>query len=296
MSKDIAIISKDDERYPPLLRMIPDGPRLLYCRGSIEALGHPLPLAVVGTRALSRYGETVIRLLTGPLARAGAAIVSGLALGADAAVHEETLQAGGITVAVLAGGVDAPSVGPRTNARLAERIVASGGALISEHPPGTESLKHHFPLRNRIIAGICRATLVIEAPVKSGALITARAALEYNRDVFAVPGPITYPSCTGSNSLIVQGAIPVCGPSDIQEYYGLVVTATASPLPSDPLALAIIDLLGTPQDIDVIATRTGSAPAEIIAALSMLELSGNVVRTVAGWLKKIDSPQSGRLL
>src|SRR5688572_22354079 len=217
---EIEVVRIGDDRYPPLLRAIHDPPETLYVRGSVDALHRPA-LGVVGTRKMTPYGATAVRMLIPAAARAGAVIVSGLALGIDAAAHAACLEHGGTTVAVLAGGVDAPSVGPRTNAALAERIVANGGALVSEHPPGTHPMTFGFPLRNRIIAGLCGATLVIEAAAKSGALITAYQALDGGRDVLAIPGPITSPASAGTNGLLRRGAVPITAAADLLEALGI---------------------------------------------------------------------------
>ena len=166
---------------------------------------------------MSSYGKEVCRALVEPLARAGVCIVSGLAYGIDAEAHKAALKVGGHTVAVLAGGIDQGTIYPRAHRPLAAKVIESGGALISEHPEGTEYKKHHFPIRNRIIAGICRAVLVIEASIKSGTLITARCAVAENREVLAVPGNITSELSQGPHLLIQDGAIPVFTPGDIFE-------------------------------------------------------------------------------
>jgi DNA processing protein len=284
MSDEIMTIGSEDPRYPPLLRLIPDRPERLYVRGSAAALVHALPIAVVGTRSMSRYGESAVAKIVGPMAAAGAAVISGLALGVDAAAHEAALAAAGITVAVLAASVDRDGIGPKANARLAERIVSRGGALVSEHPPGTPAHKGHFPLRNRIIAGMSKATVVIEAPTRSGALITAKAALDYDREVFAVPGPITYPSCEGANALIASGASPACAAGDILGHYGLSMGRKAA-RPADPTLAKVLMALDAPTDLDVLAARTGLPTPAILAAVTALELDGRVSRADAGWVR-----------
>ena len=146
----------------------------------------------------------------------------------DAAANRATLDACAKTVAVLGSGLDDESIGPRSHLGLAEEIIAKGGALVSEYPPGTASEKHHFPERNRIIAGLSQGIIVIEAKEKSGALITARLGLDYNRDVFALPGPITSVNSSGTNRLIKDGAMPLTGPMDVLEFYGFEVVTTTT--------------------------------------------------------------------
>jgi DNA processing protein len=272
---EITVIRHGDDRYPPLLRQIPDPPAALYIRGRAEALTHPCPIAVVGTRKMTAYGATAIRLIVGPSAAGGIAVVSGLALGVDAAAHVAALDAGGVTVAVLAGGTDAASVGPRTNAALAERIVASGGALVSEHPPGTTPAKFSFPKRNRIIAGLSLGTMVIEAATKSGSLITAYAALDDGRDVFAVPGPITSAASAGTNGLLRRGAVPITEAAHLLEFYGLEKIPVRAGKIVGTRQRTILDCLAdAPKSADELAHETHAPMNEIIATTTMLALEG----------------------
>jgi len=285
-TEDIAAIPLDDERYPPLLREIHHAPPVLYVRGNIAALRHPLPVAVVGTRKMTAYGSAATRTIVGPAAAAGAAIVSGLALGIDAAAHEAALRSGGTTVAVLAGGVDAPSVGPRTNAALAERIVASGGALVSERPPGSAPSKIAFPLRNRIIAGMSRGTLVIEAAAKSGSLITAYLALEAGRDVFAVPGPIFSPLSAGANGFIRRGAALVTCADELLSYYGLGAEERKARAARTEAERTVLRALAEgPLGADGIVAATGLDVRSALAALTSLTLAGAVAEERGAYLK-----------
>ncbi len=266
--------------YPPQLAQLPDRPLVLFVRGSTEALLWPLTLAAVGTRAMTNYGRAAVGLLAGPLARAGFCLVSGLALGVDAAVHAAALDNKGLTVAVLGSGVDRDSIGPRSNLRLAERVVSAGGTLVSEYPPGIEGNKLRFPERNRIIAGLASGVLVIEAAEKSGALITVRAALEYGRDVFAVPGPITQATSAGTNDLLKQGATPVTSAQDVMFRYGIgqeAKSAAKIPLPDDPYQRAVVSILNeSPAPMDIISLKSGLTSSQVAAALSALELAGLV--------------------
>jgi len=205
-----------DEDYPPLLKEIYDAPPLLYYRGDISVCRQN-SLGVVGARKYSNYGERSVNDLVGQLTQAGLAIVSGLALGIDALAHEACLNNNGLTAAVLGSGIDWPSIYPSANRYLAKKIIESGGCLLSEYPLGTMPTKYTFPMRNRIIAGLSLGTLVIEAAESSGALITAKCALEYNREVFAVPGGIYNLSSVGCNNLIKQGAKLVLSAADVLE-------------------------------------------------------------------------------
>lgn len=194
----ISIFSITDEKYPDYLRTIADPPPFLFVRGKIPSLHKAL--GVVGTRAVTPYGQMVTDRLTADLTRNGFVIVSGLAYGVDSYAHESCLKNNGKTIAVLGSGVDL--IYPSVNTNLANRIVANGGAIVSEYPLSSPAIPHHFPARNRIISGLSRGILVIEGGIKSGALITARLALEQGRDVFAVPNNITKVSLSGTNHLI----------------------------------------------------------------------------------------------
>jgi DNA processing protein len=172
-------------------------------------------LAVVGARDSTPYGESVISHLLPPLINRGITITSGLAYGIDAMAHTETVRTHGRTIAVVAGGLDEKSLYPQAHLYLSRKILRNNGAIISEYPPGTPALKHHFIARNRIISGLSMGTLIIECKQKSGALITARYALEQNRNIYAVPGSILTPHSAGPNQLIQQGATPVTCAGDI---------------------------------------------------------------------------------
>ena len=210
------IVTMDDTTYPSRLRDIFDPPLLLYGKGSMPLFDDEAAIAVVGTRSCTAYGLDVASQLGYELARQGALVLSGMAKGIDGAAMKGALRAGGFTAAVLGGGVDV--VYPAENRRLYEDIAATG-VLLSEYPPGTEPMGSHFPVRNRILSGLSLAVLVVEAPERSGALITANTALEQGRDVFAVPGPIDAPNSRGSNRLIRDGAgLVTCG-WDILEGY-----------------------------------------------------------------------------
>ena len=201
--QELFVVTMEDAAYPNRLRNIYDPPVLLYGRGAMPLFDEEAAIAVVGTRKATPYGTHAAEELSYQMAREGALVVSGMAKGIDAAAHRGTLRAGGFTAAVLGGGVDV--VYPESNRRLYEDIAATG-VLLSEYAPGSEPEAWHFPARNRIISGLSIATLVVEAPERSGALITANTALEQGRDVFAVPGPIDAEESRGCNQLIRSGA------------------------------------------------------------------------------------------
>ena len=218
---DIRLLTLSDAAYPGRLKNIYDPPALLYCKGRLPLLDDLLCVAVVGTRDCTPYGVACAEKLGFGLASGGAAVVSGLAKGIDAAAIRGALRAGGVTVGVVGNGLD---VYYPYESRYLYEEVASAGILLSEYPPGTEPASGHFPVRNRIISGLSLAALVVEAPEKSGALITAATALEQGRDVFAVPGPIDAPASVGCNCLIRDGAGLVSDASDIlREYEGRFV-------------------------------------------------------------------------
>lgn len=213
--------------YPKLLKEIYDPPPLLYCRGNLKIIDTPA-LTVVGTRKPSPYGQEMGALFTRRIATAGITIVSGLAFGIDTVAHETTLAENGNTISVVASGLDWEVIYPRHNLRLAQTIAARG-LLISERPPGRYPQKYNFPMRNRIASGVSRATLVVEAPLKSGALITARSAFNQNREVFAIPGDICRGSARGVNGLIAESiATLALAPEQIMESYNVGVEPVAS--------------------------------------------------------------------
>ena len=219
LKQGIQILTLFDEAYPELLRNIPDPPLVLYVRGTLPDFTDRLSISIVGTRNCTRYGKQAAWHFAGNLAQRGVIIVSGMALGIDGTANRAAIEAGGETVAVLGCGVDVCY--PWQHKQLMEDIVRHG-AVISEYPPGTEPFGKNFPVRNRIITGLGQGTLIVEAPKKSGALISADLALEQGRDVFAVPGDINRPSSAGCNARIRQGAAElVQEPADILSQYQL---------------------------------------------------------------------------
>jgi DNA processing protein len=269
-----------DAAFPVLLREIPDPPTLLFVQGALP----PEPrLAIVGARRASARGREVARALAAAVTRAGVAVVSGLAYGIDAAAHEGALAAGGSSTIVLASGIDRPS--PRGNVALARRSLRAGGAWISEHGPGEPPFAYRFPERNRLISGLARATLVVEAQEASGSLWTARHALEQGRDVLVVPGPVDTELCRGSNRLLREGAAPILDAQDLLHALGLPHAARAAASESPRPALAglagrIWQRLGAgPCDADALARELRIDAARLARTLVELELEGHLVRT-----------------
>lgn len=268
-------ITASDDTYPSLLAQIPDPPDNLYVRGSLE-IADRVVVAVVGSRKASSYGREVIHRIVEPLARAGLVIVSGLAHGIDAAAHQATLAAGGMTVAVLGTPID--KIYPAVHESLARKIIEHGGAILAEAPPGSPTFKTSFPKRNRIIAGMSHATIVVEASLRSGSLITARLALEDNREVFAVPGPITSETSAGTNLLIKHGAHPLTDAQDVFDVLGLTVKEAQSPTPSDltESELRVIEYLDAvdPVHIDKLAESVTIDLPDLQNLLTLLEIRG----------------------
>jgi DNA processing protein len=259
--------------YPPLLGELHDPPARLYLRGaSADTLSRPA-VAVVGARSCSPYGAQVARDLGRALGQAGVTVVSGLARGVDGEAHRGALAGGGLTVAVLGCGIDRDY--PRSHAELARRIVESG-LVVSEYEPGVEPAPWRFPARNRIIAGLALATVVVEARERSGALITADFALELGRDVFAVPGEITSALSKGTNDLLRQGAAPLLSAEDVLSTLGIEPRPPPGPEVSAAAEQVLAALGDGTRDADGIARTTGLSSAAVAAALVELELAGLV--------------------
>jgi DNA processing protein len=270
---ELTVIRRREARYPPLLAQLHDPPAQLFVRGDPEMLSRPA-VAIVGARSCSPYGAQVARDLARELASAGIVVVSGLARGIDGEAHRGALDAGGATVAVLGCGIDRDY--PRSHAELAGRIRESGG-VVSEYPPGVEPAPWRFPARNRIIAGLCNATVVVEARERSGALITADFALELGRDVFAVPGEITAALSAGTNDLLRQGAAPLLSAQDVLFALGLETRPRSVTAKVSAGAEAVLELLADGAQAADDLARLGKLPtAEVATALVELELAGLV--------------------
>jgi len=282
-AKGVRFIFLGDPEYPLLLREIADPPLGLYIRGVLSAGTY---FSAVGTRRATPEGAATMRHFTGTLAEAGFVIVSGLAFGMDAAAHEGCLTAAGTTIAVLAGGLH--DVYPGQHEKLADRIIQNGGALVSEYPLGAPPFAPRFLERNRIIAGLSRGVLIVEAPEKSGALVTARLAMEENREVFVVPGPITRDGYKGSHALIRQGAELVTSPEEILGAYGVTreaqtaraITGVSS---EEKQVLKALRDAGRALDVDKIADAARLEPRTANRALTSLVLKDLIKETGGGY-------------
>ncbi len=271
----IRLVARKDEDYPAWLGRIYSPPPMLWARGRLVPDEGERAVAIVGARAATRVGLAFARLLAADLAAAGLTIVSGLARGIDTAAHQGALDTGGRTVAVLGCGLD--RVYPSENAGLAHAI-AREGAVVSEFPPGTEPWKGNFPRRNRTIAGWARAVIVVEAGEKSGALLTARAALDEGRDVMAVPAHPTLPSAAGTNALLRDGAALVRDAGDVLSELGLARLPDVAPAGEGDDPLLAVLRRGVPASVEEIAGRSALPVPELLARLSVLELSGRLRR------------------
>ena len=294
--KRLRAVTLADEDYPEKLTEIPDPPPALFVNGEVP--GGPT-FAVVGSRKASTTGLEAARALGRALGERGVCVVSGLALGIDAAAHEGALEAGGPTVGVLGCGIDV--VYPKSNRRLFERVTQAG-AVVSEYYLGEPPLQWHFPARNRVISGLSDGVVVVEAPEKSGALITARHALEAGRDVWAVPGPIGFPECRGSNALLADGAgvlwdidgfVDAVAPETTPQKLSVAGAQTAPAELPEKEAAAFMAVGFEPTEVDVVASSTGMEMRELLSALTLLELKGYVTRDASGAF--VRSPTAGGL-
>lgn len=322
-AKDIRIMTWQDAAYPPGLRSIPDAPVVLYYQGTLPDLDETPGIAVVGTRKASAYGIEAAQKLGMQIAQCGAIVVSGIASGIDAAAMRGVLRAGGLMIGVLGCGADI--VYPPENAALYEQT-RQNGCILTEYPPGTPPLRRNFPRRNRIISGLSRGVLVIEAPEVSGALITARQAADQGRDVFVVPGNIDIASCVGSNALLREGAIAVSSGWDVVSEYAAqypgklhaqgapakapepepepvkppraqsrpkpepeAVTFVPIPTELSPNEQAVAAALqGGVMQTDALIAQLGKRPSEVMAALTMLEIKG-IARRLPGQRAELNS-------
>ncbi|MFV0402164.1 MAG: DNA-processing protein DprA [Oscillospiraceae bacterium] len=296
LKKGCDVITPDHPDYPPMLLHSYSKPAALYVKGDLGCLRDNLPIAMVGSRSYTEYGEKAAEYLAEGLACYGATVVSGLAKGIDSFCHGGALSVGGKTVGVLACGLDIDY--PRDSAAL-KRAIRDNGAVVSEYPMGTEPFRSRFPVRNRVIAGMCRGVVVVEAGEDSGALITARLAADMDREVFAVPGGIFKSGFAGANRLIQEGAKLVTSPMDIlmeyPEFAGLITKKDTpqrevskpepQPLPADidPNVQKVYDAVETvPATADSLAMATGQDIGDVLYALTELELLGVIASHPGG--------------
>ncbi len=316
---NVTIIPRDDERFPPMLAQISDAPLAIFVRGNLDALAQTPAVTIVGSRNFTPYGKQAAYSLANKLATASVTIISGLALGIDAIAHRGALDGGGITIGVLGSGIDDNNISPRENFNLAREICTTGGGcILSEYPIGMVAMPFTFPARNRIMAAMAHATLIVEATEKSGTLITAKDALEYNRDVFAIPGSIFSDQSRGANQLIAQGAKIITCVSDILDELPIIernidlapiksnkpnkntkkdkVTqiektqpkAKKTPKLNETETKIYNQLSGEPMQINDIIQRTELSTTEVTTAITIMEINGHIHNIGAqNYIKKL---------
>jgi DNA processing protein len=275
-ARGLHVVDRSDPGFPGGLSAMPDPPDVLFVRGCLPAATPAV--AIVGTRRCTAYGTGLARRFGAAISQAEWSVVSGLARGVDGAAHQGSLEGTAPGIAVLGSGADV--LYPPEHRPLADRLVEAGGAIVSEYPPGARPLAWRFPPRNRIIAGLAEAVVVVESAQRGGALVTAAAGAELGRSVFAVPGDVDRPASLGCNLLIRDGAVPVLGPEDLLEALSLVGLSTRAR--SDSLERAILAAVRTPVALDVVVDRLGADPATVLAAVTRLEIDGAVRRDASG--------------
>lgn len=276
------------EDFPPALLEIPQAPKQLYVVGELPDPTEYYYLAVVGSRKYTNYGREAIERIISGLAGYPICIVSGLAMGIDGIAHRAALDVGLRTVAVPGSGLDEKYIYPRSHLNLAREIVENGGALFSEYEPDFKATLWSFPQRNRIMAGLCQGVLIVEAEEKSGTLITARLATEYNRNVFTIPGPIFSATSKGTNNLLRQGATPITCAKDLLEEIGFIEQTFGSLdlTMYTPEEQAIIILLEEPRERGEIISASDMPSAEILSILTVLEIKG-VIQERLGKIERV---------
>ena len=299
MNHSINIINKEDLRYPALLKEIPDVPEKIYVLGELplDPPANGPKIAIVGTRKATDQGKIIAKKLAEKLANLGVIIVSGLAMGIDTAAHEGAIAANGKTIAVLANGLD--KIYPAQNENLAKKILELNGAIISEYEPEKPALEHQFLERNRIVSGLSVATIVIEAPERSGSIVTARLAAEQGREVFVFPGPANHPNYTGSHKLIRDGARLVSSIEDILEDLNINQISNIKNQndkskfknkinnikdENQLLVFEIIEKAGRPLNIDKIIEITKLEPQIANQAIAFLTIQGIIKETEKGYI------------
>lgn len=293
MDWSVKQIALGEEVYPRLLAQIPDPPKQLYCRGNLSLLNSEC-IGVVGTRKLTSYGKESAQYITRGLVTAGFTIISGLAMGIDAIAHQTTIDIDGRTIAVLGSGVSDNKIGPKVNFGLAKKILISNGLLVSEYSDKEEIYAANFAVRNRIISGLSKGVVIVEADRDSGSLITAKCALDQNRDIFAVPGNIFSQKSTGSNELIKSGAKLVMSASDIIDEYGYNLNIFSknknNMSTQNPIQKSILAILKDKEEVladDIISYLPNKNISDILSSLSILEINGLIKQLGNGKYRKM---------
>ncbi len=266
------------EEFPPLLLEIPDAPKQLYLKGNLPPADAKI-LCVVGSRSFTTYGKDVCQKLIASLAGKNVVIVSGLALGIDTIAHQAAMDAGLFTLAIPGSGIDERVLHPQSNLHLVRKILDAGGGLLSEFEPNFKATQYSFPMRNRVMAGLSHAVLIIEAEIKSGTLITSRLATDYNRDVLTVPGSIYSKNTQGPHMLIRLGATPITKVEDLHLALGFD-TQMALPDPKrddcSPQEKILLDLLREPLARDELIRKSALQASEANMYISLLEMKGHI--------------------
>jgi DNA processing protein len=291
--KNIVFISIEDTLFPGSLRNICDPPFGLFVKGDVNLLSNPVILGIVGTRKVTSYGRQVTTFFSSQLAKNGAVIVSGMAMGVDGIAHQGCIDSRGKTIAVLGCGVDI--MYPAINRLLYQSILSSGGAIISEYPPGTVPKPFTFIHRNRIISGLSRGVFIVEGSLSSGSMITANFALEQGKDVFAVPMPLLSPVSAGPNSLLKQGAKLVLDPEDILSEYGIDGSTSLSNITNDlshdeRQMYSFLELESC--TIQTLISKSKKNISYVLQIISQMEMKGIVSKNREGKYERLISPQS----
>lgn len=289
----ITFLLPEDPDFPTILKTIPDPPVALFIRGPLPHDG--LRIAIIGTRGMTSYGKRCTETIIHELRASRATIVSGLAFGVDACAHRSALSADLPTIAVVPSGVSDDSIMPQSHVKLAQEILNAGGAIISEHASRAPTLPYLYLHRNRLISGLADATIVIEAGQKSGAITTAKLALEQGREVLAVPGSIWSESSQGTNQLIKDGATPCMGIEDVWQAMGVRhaehaarITDSRSQLPVTAPESELLGFLSEPRSVDDLVRLTNQSPGEIGSLLSILEIKGRVLQEEPGRYGRVE--------
>jgi len=264
------VVKKTSKDYPKMLSEIADLPKVLYCRGNISLFNEKYSVSIVGSRKASGYGLENAKKTAFGLAEKGVCIVSGLAMGIDSAAHRGALEAKGKTIAVLGSAIN--NIYPGCNLSLANLIIEKDGLIISEYPPDTDTHPSNFPERNRIIAGLSQVTTIIEAAKRSGALITAFLAVDYNREVFALPGNVDRTNSAGTNYLIKKGANCLTKPKDILDSLGIEEDKPAQTINLSKAESKVLDFIKNGQNFDEITERIGLSASELNSIIVKLEI------------------------